>query len=237
MAALTTDVHFLTRAGVPDVLREHPRLRRARHHVIPHGDYRAILGEVPSKTDARERLGLGDRQRVLVTFGSVKPYKGIDQLLTAFGTREDETMRLIVAGRAQDPKLAAEIAGMAAADAGVEMIDSFLSDEQLATIVRASDAVVLPYRQVLNSGSALLALTLHRRVLLPRTPTFEALAKKVGGGWIETYQPPLRAADLEAFASHGEVGEPDLSWCSWARISDLLAALWHDSPDARATSA
>ena len=51
----TTDVHLLSAAGASEVLADHPRLRDARRHVIPHGHYRPVLGELADRSAAESR--------------------------------------------------------------------------------------------------------------------------------------------------------------------------------------
>jgi beta-1,4-mannosyltransferase len=109
-------------------------------------------------------------------------------------------------------------------DSRLRVTERFLDDDELARVIRAADHVVLPYRRVLNSGSALLALTLGRPVLLPRTPTFEALRTRLGAGWVSLFDAPLQAAELAAAAVPAEEA-PDLSWCDWERVSEQISAL------------
>jgi len=53
--------------------------------------------------------------------------------------------------------------------------------------VDSADAIVLPYKQILNSGSALLALSRNRPVLAPRMGSFPELQEKVGTEWVYLY--------------------------------------------------
>ena len=69
VARATTDVHFLSSAGAAEVLEQHPALRSARPHVIPHGNYRPVLGELESRAAARERLGLAGASRCSCSTG------------------------------------------------------------------------------------------------------------------------------------------------------------------------
>ena len=58
--------------------------------------------------------------------------------------------------------------------------------------------VVLPYRQMLNSGALLLALSLARPVLAPWSGANAAIAEEVGEGWLTLYRGELDAATLAA---------------------------------------
>jgi beta-1,4-mannosyltransferase len=229
LGLLATDLHVLTVAGAREFLASHRTFRRARLRVIPHVNYAPVVGEAPDRRAARERLGLPAGSRVLVAFGALKPYKGIEALLDAFAALADPDARLVVAGRVADPGLDARLAAAARADARIVLLTRFLDDEELATVIRAGDEVVLPYREVLNSGSALLALTLGRPVLLPRTATFAQLREQVGEAWVRLFAGAPTAADLAAPPVRpAPDAAPDLAWCSWERVGDALRELWRE---------
>jgi beta-1,4-mannosyltransferase len=215
----TTDVHLLSAASAPEVLADHPRLAEARRHVIPHGNYRPVLGALEDRAAARERLGLAGASRVFVLYGRLRPYKGADELLHAFAGLHDPSARLVLAGEIPDAAYAARLRDAVAADLRVRLLPGHVGDGDLQTLIRASDAVLLPYRKILNSGSALLALSAGRRVVLPRTPTFEELGAAVGTGWVALLDGAVRSEDLEriAPASEPEVA-PALDWCDWSVV-------------------
>jgi beta-1,4-mannosyltransferase len=104
-----------------------------------------------------------------------------------------------------------------------------LSDEELAEVILDSAMVVLPYRNMYNSGAALLSLTLHRPILVPDTGTMRELRREVGDNWVHLYEGELttehvRAALRATAATPG--GGPDLSRRDWARVGLSYAALY-----------
>jgi glycosyltransferase involved in cell wall biosynthesis len=64
-------------------------------------------------------------------------------------------------------------------------------DSEIQVYLRAADLVVLPFSETLNSGSALLALSFDRPVLVPRQGALAELASEVGSEWVRTYNGPL----------------------------------------------
>jgi hypothetical protein len=73
----------------------------------------------------------------------------------------------------------------------------FLSDDEIQRYVSASDLIVLPYQDILSSGSAVLALSLNRPVLVPRMGAFGELQALVGADWVYTYEDALTASHIE----------------------------------------
>ncbi len=224
LGLLATDLHLLSAAGGREFVTSHPTFRRTRRRVIPHGTFAPV--QPPERDAARAALGLPANARVVALFGLLRAYKGVEELLAAFAGLDDPGARLVVAGRVADPALEWTLDAARRRDPRVLTLPRFLPDDELAAVVSAADRVVLPYRRVLNSGAALFALGIGRPVLLPRSPSFEALQQRVGGAWVALYDGPLSAADLAAVAPPD--GAPDLSWCGWDVIDAELGALWRE---------
>lgn len=223
---LVTDVHALAGAGRDEVVAAHPPLARRRWHVIPLGDYLDQTSAAPSREEARAALDVPADARVLSSFGMLRRYKGVDDLLDAFGRWPAPDAQLVVAGRAT-PAEADDLHAAAGTDDRVRLTTTYVDDKALLDIVIAADLVVLPYRAVLNSSSAFYALSAERPVLVPRTPTFVELSERVGYGWVRTYDGRVTAEVLsKALQAPMPVGSPELGWCSWNSIADGIATMW-----------
>jgi beta-1,4-mannosyltransferase len=158
-----------------------------RNVTIPHGHYRSVFPPDPSTRPEPGRLFL---------FGLTRRHKGIERLLDVFRAVNDPVMRLAIAGTSQDAVLADHIEGVAAADDRIEARLESVPDAVLAREVRRAELVVLPYQEMHISGAALLALSLDRPVLVPRSAATDALARDVGEGWVIMFDNVLQPADL-----------------------------------------
>jgi glycosyltransferase involved in cell wall biosynthesis len=215
----------LSRAGADAAVQAHPRLALLPSSVIPHGDYRAAYPDI-DRVAARAALGIADSQRVVLFVGRVKPYKGVPELCRAFAEWRDPAARLIVAGRCDEPELAAELRALAGSDGRITLRLEEIPDSELSRLLRAADLVVLPFRAVLNSGSALLALSFDAPVLCPPTGALGELADLVPG-WVTTYERELTAADIEAALLRPRPhGRPDLTNFAWDRIAEQTEAFY-----------
>lgn len=223
---LVTDVHVLSAAGRDEVEQAHPPLARRAWHVIPHGDYLAQTAAAPSRGDARAGLGLPADATVLTTVGGLRAYKGAADLVSTF-RRWDRDAVLLVAGRPAGPAEASGLRGSAGDDPRLRLTLEHVDDDELRARVAAADLVVLPYRAVLNSGSAMYALSARRPVLVPSTPTFTELGEQVGPGWVRTYAGGLGVDDLARACDQPPPDRPpELGWCSWETVTEQIAALW-----------
>jgi len=176
----------LSKAGLEAARREYPRLESIPGFVIPHGHYR---DEYPNDSgqDARARLGIGAHTKVLLFFGKIRPYKNLASLISAFRRLEPEDTQLHIVGQPDDPRLEDELPVLAASDPRVHLCFSYIPKEAAQLYFRAADLVVLPFREILNSGSALLALSFNRPVLVPLLGAMGELAEAVGRDWVRTY--------------------------------------------------
>ncbi len=118
----------------------------ARVHVIPHGVL-TPAGDAPLPPELPDFDGT-----VVLCFGLLRPYKGIDVLLEAW--RGIERAELWVVGAAR-----MDVAPLrAAAPPGVRFVERFVSEGEAAALFRRADLAVLPYREIDQSGVLFTAL-------------------------------------------------------------------------------
>jgi glycosyltransferase involved in cell wall biosynthesis len=102
-------------------------------------------------------------------FGRVQAYKGVEDLLAAFSALPgDVAAHLTVAGQCDDPRLRSRLRALAR-DCGQRVVLRLerVPEEEVAQLFAAADVVVLPFRQVTTSGSAVTALSHHRPLIIP----------------------------------------------------------------------
>lgn len=135
--------------------------------VMPHGNYDGVY------EPARAGVGRGETHNLLC-IGDLKSYKGIDVAIDAMRSLGDE-YRLVIAGRPEDSAYTNRVRQACADDSRITLIERVLTDGEFAELVRASDAVLLPYRGITSSGSLLAAFTLERAVLASDLPYFREI--------------------------------------------------------------
>ncbi len=154
-------------------LRDEAGVDPARVRVIPHGALTALTREPAGAPLPPELAGTPADATVVLCFGLMRPYKGIDVLLEAW--------------RALGPAAPAElwVGGMprmdigplrAAAPPGVRWAPRFLGAPELAATFRRADLVVLPYREIDQSGVLFTALAFGRPLLLTAVGGFPDVA-------------------------------------------------------------
>jgi len=156
-------------------LRGDVGLDAARVHVIPHGafDYLTRLpDELPLPSDLAEAEG-----PVILFFGLLRPYKGLDVLLEAF--RDVDGAELWIAGMPRMP-IEPLLEAAARASGTVRFLPRFISDPEIPALFRRADVVVLPYREIEQSGVLYTALAFAKPLVVSAVGGFTELAQRDG---------------------------------------------------------
>lgn len=219
----------LSAAGLAAARAAFPALAGKPGYVVPHGHYRGVYPNVLGRDEARRRLGIDAGAGVVAFVGQVRPYKNVPALVRAFRELDGADLALLVAGKPSDAE-AARVTEAAAGDARVHCRLEFIPDDDLQLYLNAADLVALPYREVLNSGSALLALSFDRPVLVPDRGAMAELRRAVGEAWVRTYKGALTARELAAALAWARAPRPaaraPLDALAWPAVAArLLAAL------------
>ena len=166
--------------------------------VIPHGHYLPYLAaELPSQDAARQQFGLETGSPVILFFGQIKQVKGLDTLLSALprvlAAHPDAT--LLIAGQVWKDNWDTYAALIRELDIGnrVRARIEHIPDEDVPVYYRAADVVVLPYRQIYQSGVLLMAYSYSRPVV---ASNLGGLAETVREGETGRLVPPDDPAAL-----------------------------------------
>jgi beta-1,4-mannosyltransferase len=218
-------VIHLSAAGQQAVEARYPRLAACPHAVVPHGHYRGSYPDTLSREDARAALAIPAGARVVTFLGLVRPYKNVPHLVRtvrALPSSAGEVV-LLVGGAPHPPALAEEIRAAADGDPRVRLTLEHVPDEQVQHYLRAADLIVLPFKDITNSGSALLALSFDRPVLVPARGAMGELQALAGGDWVCTYEreltPEVLAAALDWAMQRPSGAGPQLDALEWIRLA------------------
>jgi beta-1,4-mannosyltransferase len=169
----------------------HPGLRRKPGFVVPHGHYRGAYPDSVSREQARRHLGLSEAAPVALFIGLIRPYKNVPHLIRTFRQLRDPQARLVVAGEPLWPTIGDAVREAVNGDPRVNLALGHVPVADVQLYLRAADLVVLPFSEPLNSGSALLALSFDRPVLVPRRGALAELEVEIGPDWVRAYEGSL----------------------------------------------
>ena len=166
---MAAGVHVLHKATIEEV-KPHFDLDPAKVFVVEHPLYLGIYERYMTRASARRMLGLGEHEVLLLAFGAIRPYKGFDRIVTLLPQLRRETgldVRVIVAGPTMASVDNTRLARIVEKTEWASMTDQPVPDAQVQVVFDAADVVVLPYREVLNSGVLMLGLTFAKPTVAP----------------------------------------------------------------------
>ena len=220
-----------TRAGARQ-LSERFGADPARVRVIPHGAFDYLTRQAHEQPLPAELASV--EGPVILWFGVLRPYKGVDVLLEAF--KGLEGAELWIVGRPWMPfeplaRVAAEAPGT------VRFVDRFVTDPEIPAFFRRADVVVLPYRRIDQSGVLYTALAFGKAMVLSDVGGFSEIGNDHGAARLVPPEDPpaLRRALAELVADPAErerlgarAAEAAAGHFSWDRIARSTLALYEE---------
>jgi D-inositol-3-phosphate glycosyltransferase len=146
-------------AAMKDELVTDFGIRSPRVTVIPFGINNTCPSTPLGYREARERIGLGPSEKVLLFFGQIAPYKGLEYLVSAFSelAKQDAGYRLLIAGKVKKGssgywnEIQSRI-GASEIRTRVSTRIEHIPDKEVEWYFKAADVVVIPYVEIFQSG-------------------------------------------------------------------------------------
>jgi len=147
----------------------------ARVRVIPHGAF-DYLARQPAETPLPPELAAVQRP-VILCFGVLRPYKGVDVLIDAFAGLAGAELWIV--GRPW-MDIGPLRAAAARARGTVRFVDRFVAEAELPAYFRRADVVALPYRDIDQSGVLYTALAFGKAIVASSIGGFTEVAEDHG---------------------------------------------------------
>ena len=185
------------------------------------------FGEVLSREHARAKLGVPPGKKVLLFFGFIRDYKGLDILIQAFN-KLGKDYYLLIAGESYGSfEKYRQLIDHSAHKENIGCYVEYISDERVPCFFSAADLCVLPYKSATQSGITNISYHFNLPVLATDVGGLRETIQHEKTGWI-VEEPSVDAlakgitAFFQAksrihFKTHIEQLKKDLSWGSFAR--------------------
>ncbi len=226
---LIDGIFLLSKESERLLLEAYPQLKEHRRFIVPHGDYRPVIGALPPRSEIRTRIGVPAEAVLIGNFGGIRGYKNIPLLCKTFREVAGPSDWLFVAGICPEDNLRNEI--LQAAQAHPQIILEFrrLEDSEIAEWSSACDLMAFPYSDILNSGSLLFALTVSAKAVAPRLGSLPELQEDVGHDWVYLYDgefgPQVLKDALNWAQQSSGTAAPKMSRYDWDNIGvDMIRA-------------
>jgi glycosyltransferase involved in cell wall biosynthesis len=194
------------------------------------------FGEIISKQEARNHLHLSVDEKIVLFFGFIRKYKGLDILLEAMADKRVQSakIKLLVAGEFyEDEKTYKELIDKLNIKDSLILRTDFIPDSEVKYYLCAADAVVQPYRNATQSGVTPLAYHFEKPMIVSNVGGLPVLVphKKIG-----LVAEPNAESIATAILNYYELGEnyfiPHLRTekqkYSWANLVKTITDLAND---------
>ncbi|MFA6005270.1 MAG: glycosyltransferase family 4 protein [Patescibacteria group bacterium] len=135
-------------------------------YIVPHGNYVNFYTNTVSQIVSRRLLHIPKDEFVYLFFGRIEKYKGVDLLINLFNKANIKGTRLLIAGNASDPSIKKSLQSIN--EKSIDIHIGFVPDDKVQVYMNAANVVVLPFRKITTSGSALLALSFGKPIICPQ---------------------------------------------------------------------
>jgi glycosyltransferase involved in cell wall biosynthesis len=165
------------------------------------------FGAPVNKAEARERLGLNLNDRIILFFGFIRKYKGLDILLEAMTIimQKNAGIKLLVAGEFyEDEKLYRELIEKNDLSDVLILRTEFIADRDVKYYLCAADVVVQPYRNATQSGVTPLAYHFEKPMIVTNVGSLPALVPDGKVGLVAEPEPASIAAAVTRYFELGE---------------------------------
>lgn len=168
------------------------------------------FGAIISKSQARKHLGIPEDQHIILFFGFIRHYKGLDLLLEAMLAlknlkHQTSNLKLLVAGEFyEDAKTYHEqIEKLGIRDQLILRTD-FIPDSEVRYYLCAADAVIQPYRNATQSGVTPLAYHFEKPMVVTNVGGLPSLVPDGKVGLVVAPEPAAIAEGIQRFYQLGE---------------------------------
>ncbi len=190
-------------------LRQFEKTKPAKQVLHPLYDN---FGEPVPKEEARKKLGIDVNEKVILFFGFIRKYKGLDILLEAMALMQQQTtnnkaqtIKLLVAGEFyEDEKQYNDQIKRLGIEGSLILRTDFIPDSEVKYYLCAADVVIQPYRNATQSGVTPLAYHFEKPMIVTNVGSLPTLVPHEKVGLVCEPEPASLAAAINRYFELGE---------------------------------
>ena len=196
-------------------------------HVIPHGHYIDCYENSITRHDSRVKLEYEEDAILFLFLGSVRPYKGLFELIDTFCEIENSKARLLIVGSPSNDVTKKELIARCQIDDRIKTYPQYVPESEIQVYMNAADVAVFPYTDILTSGSVLLAMSFGKAIVVPCTGCIPETLDAQGSflydpNDVDGLSRAMRNAlqsDVEAMGQHNLANARNFNWGKIAQMT------------------
>lgn len=202
----------------------------------PLPSFHAFKMEGIDRKQARRRLGIGDKEKVILFFGFVREYKGLKHLISAMPEilKHMESIKCLIVGDfGTDRDAYMDLIQKTGCGDSIAITEGYIPDKEVEKYFAACDLVALPYESATQSGIVQIAYGFERPVVATEVG---GLPDVVTNGKTGYLVPPkdsgkLAEAIVKYFSENREAEfqeniKKEAYKYSWERMTEVVEELW-----------
>lgn len=201
-------------------------------HLVAHPLY-DNFGEKVSKQVARDKLDIDPDEKVILFFGFIRKYKGLDLLLDAMADARIKAagIKLLVAGEFYEDETGyQEQIKRLGISSQLIMRTQFIPDRDVLYYFCAADLVVQPYKNATQSGVTPLAYHFEKPMVVTNVGGLPAMVPDRKAGLVAEADPEAIASAILAYYTLGEAFfiphlRTEKLKLSWSKLADTIKSL------------
>jgi len=190
------------------VLADLEKFTKSKHKKFLLHPLYTSFGEKLNKQEARKKLNVNPEEKIVLFFGLIREYKGLDLLLEAMADTRIKEMKikLLVAGEFyEDKKMYTDIIEKNKLKDKVILYDAFIPNEEVKNYFSAADLLALPYRNATQSGVTQVAFHFEKPVIVTNVGGLSEIIRHNKCGYVVESNPTAIAdAMVDYFINNRE---------------------------------
>jgi glycosyltransferase involved in cell wall biosynthesis len=185
--------------------------------------------------EARRRLGYDAKDKIILFFGKMDEYKGLDMLIDAFDQLKKPELKLLIAGLFRSEVYRGKILSAVASarmSSAIQLQERHVPNEDVEIFFKAADVLCLPYRNIYQSGLVFLALCFGIPVVATDVGSLREFVDENTGVIATTNDAPGLALALRGFFNRqDQFNREKIAGAAkkykWENVCQALASLYH----------
>ena len=170
------------------VQNEFPFISSIPNYIIQHALYDYDRTPLPQTiSHFQKALALKKDAKLALFFGRIDHYKDIETLIIEFKKLPQQDYQLAIVGPCSDDNLFSHLTALSSRSKNIVILQSFIPEEDLASLFSMAELIILPFKKILNSGSVMLSLSFGKPVLVPAMGSIIEIQNIVGKSSVITY--------------------------------------------------
>ncbi|MCU0408579.1 MAG: glycosyltransferase [Bacteroidales bacterium] len=190
-------------------------------------------GQAPSKDIARKKLEIPGGSKVILFFGFIRAYKGLDLLIRAMGILKGKGYRLLVAGEFYEDKTPyLDLLKQEGLMEETSLVDRFIEEDEVAYYFSAADIVVQPYKSATQSGVTQVAYHFGKPMIVTDVGGLAEIVSHGRSGYVVKPDPAEIAGAIEEYFNNDREKEmsslvkEEKERFSWDKMTGAIRELY-----------